>query len=170
MAMDEYIVQQYVAKHLAIDEEATLLQISIANNDNKRQVVEDYLEENGIDIANIEFGVHGSDIIARTPRIDGNRKRIFIEAKSDHNYYGIYAALGQLILNLTPPNPNLYYGLAFPATLKFKIQQYFGNGNNIKPAIVDLINRYTFDGEGLYFYFVDANFTVSRENWQDTLG
>jgi hypothetical protein len=124
-------------------------------------------------ISEIEFtGKRGTDIIGRYEFKQERPIRILIiEAKGGSYFYAIYTMFGQFICAKTSPSPYYWFGFTLPGFWRPKVRKYLINAENgrMKPIIKDLIKKYTKNGQGLYFYWVNTNGGVNKETWRQTL-
>ncbi|OGB89321.1 hypothetical protein A2625_04050 [candidate division WOR-1 bacterium RIFCSPHIGHO2_01_FULL_53_15] len=120
----------------------------------------------------ITFKQVGADIIAVLKFKSGRpQKRIQIEAKGGNVYYGIYTALGQFICLKESPSTYHWFAFAFPLRWREKIRKWLLTPKErIKPVIRDIINLYTKNGQGLWFYFINEKTGKAiKETWETTL-
>lgn len=98
------------------------------------------------------------------------QKRIMIEAKGGNVFYNYYTMLGQFITLKKSPSRYYWFGFALPDTWEGKIKKYMTDKDGkIKSIIMDIIEKYTKNGQGLYFYFVYSNGSVVTKTWKQTL-
>jgi hypothetical protein len=170
--MEEFKIVTYTALHLINQENAVVKQICVSNK-NQKQYLLDVFKENNISIElcdKIEIKTKEEDILAyyqfKTRR---TQKVITVEAKGGDVFYNFYTMLGQFICLKKSPSSFYWFAFALPASWKTKIKNTLLNNGKIKPLISDIIKNYTKNGQGLWFYFVDDDFTIEKITWKNFL-
>lgn len=94
-----------------------------------------------------------------------HNKRIIIEAKGGNVMYAIYTVIGQLICSRDSPSSYWWFGFACPNTWRKYIYNKMTINKQIRPLVNEMI-KFTHNGQGLYFYFVDEPGFVERITWK----
>ncbi|MFW5928265.1 MAG: hypothetical protein ACOCSL_03595 [Thermoplasmatota archaeon] len=172
MALNEHEIIASVSVYLLNEGNADIESIAVKRNSH-RGFIKSKLQKNGISkkkIENITFNTKGTDINAYYEFDTGRiQRRMIIEAKGGTTHYNLYTALGQFICSKKSPSTYYWFGFAFPYSWREKTRERLTNGGEINPIINLLLDEYTKNGQGLYFYFVKENGETTKETWRQTL-
>ena len=172
--MEEQKVIYYTVKYLIEKREADISQISVQKLKYDKYIIRK-LKNSAIPdykINNISFKRTEGDIIAHFKFKSSRRQKyLVIEAKGGDVYYGLYTCLGQFICSKNSPSTYYWFGFALPYSWRIQFRKKLKNedGTQILPIVNDIINNYTKNGQGLWFYFVKEDGTVIKETWKQTL-
>lgn len=170
--MKEFEVIAHTLKYLIHDKGFIPENLSIRKI-SERKYVEKYLIRENIPkalVANITFNGSDEDIKGYFHFNQNRRiKRLVIEAKGGNIYYNIYTMLGQFLTMKKSPSSYYWFGFALPMKWENKIKNLLTHKDEVKPIIQDIIDTYTKNGQGLYFYFVDDLGKVTQKTWNKVL-
>jgi len=174
--MKEHEVIAKTALYLINERHAKIKEISTPKKHEQyiKKTLSDSVSREIID--DIKFSRKGKDIVAdldfkpgKTLKPGKTQKHLEIEAKGGTVYYNFYTSLGQFICLKKSPSTYYWFAFALPYSWRKEIRKMLRDSDRIKPIIEDIIRKYTKNGQGLWFYFVDNSGNVKKETWTKTL-
>jgi len=170
--MEEYKIITYTALHLIKSENAIIKRICV-NKKIQREYLINAFKKNGIksDIYDkIKIKTKEEDILASLQFKTGRtQKVIVIEAKGGSVFYNFYTMLGQFICMKKSRSTFYWFAFALPSSWEVKIKNALLDNGKMNPLISDIIKNYTKNGQGLWFYFIDEDYSVKKFNWKEFL-
>ncbi len=170
--MEEYKIITYTSLHLIRCENAIIKTICLSNNIQRKFLLNVFKKNNiPYDIYNkIEIRTKEEDILAYLQFNTGRTQKVItIEAKGGKVFYNFYTMLGQFMCLKKSPSTFYWFAFAIPSSWKLKIKKTLLYDGKIKPLISDIINNYTKNGQGLWFYFVNEDYSVEKITWKKFL-
>jgi hypothetical protein len=154
--MTEHEIIARLAVHLSQNARCYFSRISVKAI--HQQQLRDYFRSHRVPTSKIarKFAATGWDLTGTITWNEGQRKKLFIEAKGGTVKYGIYSAFGQLMAELR--RPSYFYGLAFPRSWRAKVQQRLcDEAGHLKPGFHALHRHLREKGGQLHFFFVGGS-------------